>query len=124
MTKFVKENFYGTEYVDYNIGGPSGKSKFVARFKYAKGGKSSFIKFLIQNFTVEEYFSRLDAGEAPLAILESKGYLLPHIKRWLKQGGYEVSVAGFKKMVQDQIAARNNKLVYQMVPASTTKNTI
>lgn len=106
MTKFVKENFYGSEYVDYNIGGPTGVSKFVARFKYAKSGKASFISFLIKNFTVEEYFSRLEAGEAPLTILESKGYLLPHIKKWLKEGNYPVTKEGFDQMIQDQIAAR------------------
>jgi hypothetical protein len=58
MTAFIKDNFYGSEYVDYNI---DGKSKFVARFKYKRGSKGSFITFLIKNFTVEEYFGRLDA---------------------------------------------------------------
>jgi hypothetical protein len=39
-------------------------------------------------------------------MLESKGYLLPHIKRWLKEGGYPVTVAGFKMMVADNIEKR------------------
>ena len=95
MTNFVKANFSGTESVNYN-------GKFVARFKYAKAGRGSFITFLCKNFTVEEYFSRIDAGEPPLKIAESKGYLLPHIKKWLKEGGYEVSRAGFDKFVKDQ----------------------
>ena len=95
MTAFIKDNFYGSEYVDYNI---DGKSKFVARFKYKRGSKGSFITFLIKNFTVEEYFGRLDAGEAPLTILQSKGYLQPHIKKWLKEGGYPVTQEGFKQI--------------------------
>lgn len=100
MTKFVKENFSNSGgYVTYN-------GKFVARFKYAKSGAGSFITFLIKNFTVEEYFDRMAAGEAPLKIVEDKGYLLPHIKTWLKRDGYEVSKAGFDKYIQDRIDAR------------------
>lgn len=100
MTKFVKENFCNSGgYVTYN-------GKFVARFKYAKSGAGSFITFLIKNFTVEEYFDRMAAGEAPLKIVEDKGYLLPHIKTWLKRDGYEVSKAGFDKYIQDRIDAR------------------
>lgn len=107
MTKFVKDQFHGSEYVEYFMQPlplTLEDRKFVGRFK--RGGKASFISFLIKNFTVEEYFARIDAGEAPLSILESKGYLLPHIKRWLKEGGYELSQAGFRKMIDDQIAAR------------------
>jgi hypothetical protein len=33
---------------------PDGASKFVARFKYAKGSKASFLTFLTKNFTVED----------------------------------------------------------------------
>lgn len=105
MTNFIKENFdtfggyvtYGSDYKD---------RKFVARFKYAKDGMGSFLTFLRKNFTVEEYFARLDGGEAPLTILKSKGYLQPHIKKWLKEGGYEVSSAGFEQYIQDQISRR------------------
>lgn len=93
--RFDKSKFTPGEYAMY-------EGKFVARFK--RGGRGSFITFLVKNFTVEEYFVRLDAGESPLTILESKGYLLPHIKRWLKEGGYEVSVAGFKQFVADRSA--------------------
>jgi hypothetical protein len=100
MTSFVKEKFQDDGmYVNYD-------GKFVARFKYARGGKASFIKFLIKNFTVEEYFGLLESGNAPLQIAESKGYLLPHIKKALKTGGYSLDKAGFKKMIQDQIDAR------------------
>lgn len=56
--------------------------KFVARFKYSaqRNRKAGFIKFLVNNFTPEEYFSRTanradgKLGETPLGVLESKGY--------------------------------------------------
>jgi hypothetical protein len=98
MTAFTKENFYiNGEYVDYNH---SQMSKFVGRFKYAaKTSKSSFITFLIKNFTVEEYFSRMEDGESPLAILQSKGYLLSHVKKLLKTAGYPATVAGLEKYI-------------------------
>ena len=97
MTKFIKTEFSGSEYINYG-------GKFVARFK--RGGKATFLTFLVKNFTVEEYFGRLEAGETPLKILESKGYLLPHIKKLLKTTGYEVSVAGFKQYIEDQVDRR------------------
>jgi len=101
MTAFIKTEFSGSECVNYG-------GKFVARFK--RGGKASFLTFLVKNFSVEEYFGRLDAGESPLKILEAKGYLLPHIKKLLKGSGYEVSVAGFKQYIEDQIDRRNAKI--------------
>ena len=101
MAGFIKTEFSGSECVNYG-------GKFVARFK--RGGKASFLTFLVKNFTVEEYFGRLAAGESPLKILEAKGYLLPHIKKILKGAGYEVSVAGFKQYIEDQIDRRNAKI--------------
>ena len=101
MTAFIKTEFSGSEYINYG-------GKFVARFK--RGGKASFLSFLTKNFSVEEYFGRLDAGESPLKILESKGYLLPHIKKYLKQNGYEVSKVGFDKYIQEQIALNRAKI--------------
>lgn len=110
MTKFTKDQFINDAgYVSYCMDPMPcawDRRKFVARFKYARGGAASFITFLIKNFTVEEYFDRMEAGETPLAIAESKGYLLPHIKTWLKRDGYEVSRTGFDKYLQDRIDAR------------------
>lgn len=96
---FVKNEFQGSEYVTYN-------NKFVARFKYSKSGKGAFLTFLTKNFTINEYFARLEGGEAPLIILQSKGYLQPHIKKMLKEQGYPVTVAGFAQLVQAQSALR------------------
>ena len=96
MTKFVRDSFRNSNgYITYN-------DKFVARFKYKRDGAGSFVTFLIKNFTVEEYFDAYDAGIAPLKIVESKGYLLPHIKRWLKEFGYPVSQAGYKQYLNDR----------------------
>lgn len=102
MTKFVKEQF--ESFGGYTTYGAD--HRFVARFKYQRGASGSFITFLIKNFEVEEYFGRLEAGEAPLPILESKGYLMPHIKKWLKAGGYSLDKEGHKAFIRDQIAAR------------------
>ena len=104
MTKFTKDSFSGTEYVNYTM--PNGTSKFVARFKYVRGNRSGFLTFLAKNFTVEEYFARLDGGESPLPILQSKGYMQPHIKKHLKALGYPVTPAGFEQLVQDNVNAR------------------
>ncbi len=98
MTKFVKSEFSEGEYASYN-------GKFVARFK--RGGRGSFLTFLCKNFTVEEYFAQLEAGKAPLEILQTKGYILPHVRKWLKQGGYPVTTEGYTKFIEDQIAARS-----------------
>lgn len=106
MTKFVKDQFINSGgYVTYCMQPmpcPWDNRKFVARFKYQRGGASSFISFLIKNFTVEEYFGRLEAGEGPLTILESKGYLLPHIKKWLKEHNLPLNKDGFNQLVQIQ----------------------
>ena len=74
---FTPRNFVDRgEYVFYNY---RFEEKFVARFK--RGGKASFIKFLKANFTPDEYFARRDMGEAPLTILNAKGYVSPMMKK-------------------------------------------
>ena len=71
--------------------------KFVARLKYgAKTSAPSFRRFLIDNFTVEEYFERITNNEMPLDILRSKGYLLLHIRQRLKRDGYPQTVEGYQ----------------------------
>lgn len=111
MTKFIKDQFINSAgHISYCLDPMPcawDRREFVARFKYgAKGGAGSFITFLIKNFTVEEYFGRLKAGETPLAVAESKGYMLPHIKRWLKEAGYPVTQEGFHQYLDDQAAKR------------------
>ena len=96
MTKFTKENLITEgKYLTYMPDGyntPYKDRKFVARFRTA--GIGSFATCLRKNFTVEEYFARMDAGESPLPIAQSKGYILPHIKKWMKAAGYPTTMAG------------------------------
>lgn len=108
MTMFIKDRFNGTEYVSYVF--PDGAVKFVARFKYAKSSRPSFLTFLTKNFTVEEYFARLEKGESPLDIARSKGFIQPHIKKLLKAQGYPVTPAGFEQLVQDNVAKTLQRL--------------
>lgn len=106
MTKFAKENFsYSGGYLNYFDGT---KSHFVARFKYAKGDKAPFQSFLIKNFSVEEYFE-LMKSKSPLEILQSKGYVQSHVKRILKQLGYELTLAGQEKYIADRVAQYSQK---------------
>ena len=88
MTQFVKEQFsIDREYVHYD-------GKFVARFKHKPGSKASFVTFLIKNFSVEEYFAAMASGLAPLQIVNDKGYIQPHIKKWLKEAGLPLTREG------------------------------
>ena len=93
--KFTKDNLQIKKGVNCNyiFFGP----KFVARLKYgAKTSAISFKRFLIDHFTVEEYFERITNNEMPLDILRSKGYLLLHIRQWLKRDGYPQTVEGYQ----------------------------
>jgi hypothetical protein len=117
MTLFVRDDFnyhggyltyhrlgYENLWADKDHPGYAKRPDFVARFKYAKDSRGPFTTFLIKNFTQEEYFDRLDAGESPLDILRSKGFIQSHVKKWLKQGGYPVTVAGYAQYQADQSA--------------------
>jgi hypothetical protein len=99
MTKFIKSEFSAGEIATYN-------GRFVARFK--RGGRGPFLTFLVKNFTVEEYFAQLEAGMAPLKILESKGYLTPTVVRLLKSAGYSQTVAGMRQYIEDKITSRQS----------------
>lgn len=107
MTKFNKAQFekFGG-YVHYIM--DDGERKFVYRDRNNRAG--GLITFLIKNFTVEEYFQRLNALETPLHILESKGYILPHIKKWLKEGGYPVTREGYRAFLAKRVADTNKRL--------------
>ena len=108
MTQFKKEEFtWDGEYLMYRgawegaklmmdvdpDAHPSwaGKLKptFVARFKYNKRDKASFLKFLIANFTCEEYFNHMEKyNMGPLEVLIGKGYMTPAQKRAEQSGEY------------------------------------
>ncbi|MCA1386125.1 MULTISPECIES: hypothetical protein [unclassified Bradyrhizobium] len=79
MTAFDKSKFtWDGMYLEY-------EGRFVARFKYVRSNAAGFRRFLIKNFTVEEYFARRDRDEQH--ILESKGYVPGHIRKWLIEAG-------------------------------------
>ena len=74
MTKFSKSDFIVSgDYVFYGPGNSKfdfSERKFVARFKHrGPFTKAKFLKELIKNHTVENYFAELESGKAPLAIL-------------------------------------------------------
>ena len=60
---------------------------------------------LRKNWTVEEYFARMEVNDAPLQIVAETGYFQPHIKKELKAGGYPMTIAGKKQMIRDQVKA-------------------
>jgi hypothetical protein len=87
MTKFNPTQFtYDGMYLQY-------QGQFVARFK--RGGKAEFVRFLVKNFTVEEYFFALERLQ-PMEILQHKGFVSPAIKKVLKIWGFEPTQAGMQ----------------------------
>jgi hypothetical protein len=103
MTKFTIDNLYihsgdNCSYITYYEPCEHGcREKFVARLKYgAKSSAKSMVRFLINHFTVEEYFDRITNNEMPNDILRSRGYLLLHIRQWLKRDGYPQNVEGYE----------------------------
>ena len=104
MTNFTKENLIKEgKYLTYM---PNGYDtlykdrKFVARFRTA--GVGSFATCLRKNFTVEEYFAQVEAGKTPLEIVEPTGYILPHIKKWMRQAGFPTTPTGYKAWTAHQ----------------------
>lgn len=80
MTAFTKESLsYHGGYLHYHPHADTyweGR-KFVARFKHrGPVTKVKFVKTLIKHYTVEDYFAKLEAGRAPLQILQDDGHLI------------------------------------------------
>lgn len=93
--KFENKRFqYDGMYLTYD-------GKFVARFK--RGGKTDFVKFLVKNFTVEEYFAALQKLP-PVSVLETKGYVTAQVKKLLKIAGFEQSQAGLQAYLIKSVA--------------------
>lgn len=87
MAKFVRSNFHTSgDYLLY-------EGRFVARFKHSDRDKPGFIRFLIANFTVEEYFKGLETA-APVTVLETKGYISLTVARILQQMGFPPTAEG------------------------------
>jgi len=76
---------------------------FIARFKYVpKSSAMKFKNFLIKHFSKEEYLKRVKT-EAPLTILESKGYCSPEMARLAKRYGYPATLEGARQALIDQM---------------------
>lgn len=107
---FKKENFnYDGMYLMYNLkpGQHYGNNEFVARFKYQKYA-GAFKNFLIKNFTTDEYFSRYNAGESPLDILESKGFITPQAKKLCKKHNMVPSKENYMAIIRKYVEQREN----------------
>ena len=98
---FIKENFsYSGGYLTYT---DSDDRHFIARFKYVpKSSAMKFKNFLIKHFSKEEYLKRVKT-EAPLTILESKGYCSPEMARLAKRYGYPATLEGARQALIDQM---------------------
>ena len=96
MTAFTDKNIIKDgPYLHYRPeGGTYRDEKFIARHKHMRRNQRGFKSFLKKHFTVEEFFARMEAGESPLAILQSKGYIPAHIKRWMREGGFPITAEG------------------------------
>ncbi len=105
-TNLVKDGEY-LYYVPPGCGPYSPESKFVARFKYSsKTSMGPFATCLRKNFTAEDYFARIEGGESPMDIVESVGFVLSHIKSWLRRDGFPTTQAGYKQWTAQQAAQR------------------
>jgi hypothetical protein len=98
---FIKENFsYSGGYLTYT---DDNDRHFIARFKYVpKSSAMKFKNFLIRHFSKEEYLKRVKT-EAPLTILESKGYCSPEMARLAKRYGYPATLEGARQALIDQM---------------------
>ena len=98
---FIKENFsYSGGYLTYT---DDNDRHFIARFKYVpKSSAMKFKNFLIKHFSKEEYLQRV-RSEAPLKILESKGYCSPEMARLALRYGYPATLQGARQALIDQM---------------------
>ncbi len=117
MTQFDLSKFdmgYGRErYVTY-------EGKFIGRFKHANATACAkhFVKFLVANFTVEEFFAGLEQKHervnrtlAPAEVLETKGFIDYNTRRSMKRGGYTT----VREMLDAMMAAHDKARAEQGV---------
>lgn len=83
MTAFTDANILKDgEYVYFAAEGittPWNERKFIARFKHrGPVTKAKFLKVLKKFYTVEDYFTKLEAGNAPTQIFMDDGHLTFH----------------------------------------------
>lgn len=144
--KFIKERFgYHGGYLTYQATMVHGvnphtgeayshpdysKAIFIARFKYAMTrSKTSYLNFLIKNFTIEQFTALTAANEKALRegrytdrvdYMEDAGWFPVHIVKMLKQGGYPKSREGVRQMIKDQSEAAKIREAASSQPMTMT----
>jgi hypothetical protein len=107
MTAFTTKNLTvegprNEQWVYYRTA--EGARRVVARCKKGlKGGTGAadLARFIRKNFTVEEWFS-LRETLAPLEIAKTKGYILPHVRKWLREAGLPETMEGQRELRRRQ----------------------
>ena len=111
MEHFRKSHFtYSGGYLGYIR--QDGSHVFIARLKRAADSKGPWITALIKSWTVDEYLAAVEAS-TPLKAMETKGFMLTHIKRRLRERGYPTTRSGFEQMITDQIDRSYSELKAQ-----------
>lgn len=109
MANFTKENLHRDgDYVYYAPNGNKWDRKnniSIARLRMGAAG--TFMTHLRKNWAIEDYFAQRDLGKSPMDIVKMTGYLMPHIKKWLKSDGYPVTMAGYQQWSSDQYKKEN-----------------
>lgn len=125
MTAFDITKFdmgFGSErYVRYD-------NRFVARFKYARAAASAkdFVKFLVKNFSVEEYFGLIDGGMTPAGALETKGHINYNIRMAMKQEGVSTKeeLLALRRKQTDERRSRDRAIYYYVCTDKTMNDAI
>jgi len=101
LRDFEKDRFtYSGGFLHYRHGA---ELHFIGRFKYVgKASAMKFANFLRKNFSIEDYLARMEAGETPLEILESKGYCSPQMASLAKRWGYAPTLENARRALVDQ----------------------
>ena len=98
MAAFTKENLHRDgDYVYYAPNGNKWDRKnhvHIARMRMGAAG--TFMTHLRKNWTVEDFFAQREMGKDSMEIVKMTGYLMPHIKRWLKEDGFPQTMAGYE----------------------------
>lgn len=98
MAAFTKENLHRDgDYVYYAPNGNKWDRKnhvHIARMRMGAAG--TFMTHLRKNWAVEDFFAQREMGKTPLDVVRMTGYLMPHIKRWLKEDGFPQTVDGYE----------------------------
>ena len=83
---FTKKNLYVETKAIYYVDG-EGAHRFVAHCKRLPA--KSMVSWMINHISPSAFFAAVSDGESMLAILEGTGYVLPHVRRWMREKGLD-----------------------------------